>query len=266
MKSRLLFGDMKKILIIENQTSTRNLFVENLQAKGFDTIDTEDGLIGMHLAKEQLPDLIVSEIRIPTLDGISILKNLRQNSVTAAMPMIFVSEQGSRADIRKAMELGADDYITKPCQVDELLRAIATCLTKRDILRQEFIVQHENLSETQLSKIQNTVQSDCKLKEVFQFIETNYCHPISLSDVATAVGYSAAYLTNFVRNKTGQSIQQWIIQYRMIAARTLLLETDETVVCIAAKVGYHHTAHFCRQFRQHHDKTPQTWRKEQLSR
>lgn len=257
---------MKKILVIENHTSTRNLFVENLQAKGFDTIDTEDGLIGMHLAKEQLPDLIVSEVRTTTLDGVSILKNLRHNSVTATMPVIFVSEQSSRADIRKAMELGADDYITKPCQVDELLRAIAACLTKRDNLRQELIVQHENLSKTQLSKKQNTIQSDRKLKEVFQFIETNYCHPISLGDVAVAVGYSAAYLTNFVSNKTGQPIQMWIIQHRMIAARTLLLETDETVVDIAAKVGYRHTVHFCRQFRQHHGKAPQTWRKEQLNR
>ena len=257
---------MKKILVIENHTSTRNLFVKNLQAKGFDTIDAEDGLIGMHLAKEQLPDLIVSEVKTPTLDGVSILKNLRHNSATATMPMIFVSEQGSRADIRKAMELGADDYITKPCQVDELLRAIATCLTKRDILRQELILQHENPSKTQLYDQENTIQSDCKLKEVFQFIENNYCHPISLSDVAAAVGYSAAYLTNFVRKKTGQSIQMWIIQHRMTAARTLLLETDETVVYIAAKLGYLHTVHFCRQFRQHHGKAPQAWRKEQLNR
>jgi AraC-like DNA-binding protein/PAS domain-containing protein len=102
-----------------------------------------------------------------------------------------------------------------------------------------------------------------QLSQVFDFIEANYQKPISLSDVAQAVGYSPAYLTNLVRHQTGKTINLWIIERRLAAARSLLLETDQSVEQIAHRVGYFHVGHFFRQFRQHHRTTPNAWRKAQ---
>nr|WP_263627713.1 AraC family transcriptional regulator [Komarekiella delphini-convector] len=103
-----------------------------------------------------------------------------------------------------------------------------------------------------------------QLNKVFHFIESNYQQPINLGDIAQEVGYSPAYLTNLVRRQTGKTVQGWIIERRMAAARYLLLFTSETVEDIAIKVGYQNTVHFFRQFRQHHGTTPQVWRKTQL--
>lgn len=107
--------------------------------------------------------------------------------------------------------------------------------------------------------------SDSILSEVFKFIEVNYNQPIALRDVAQAVGYSAAYLTDLVRRHTGKTVNDWIVEHRMIAARDLLLSSDQCVNQIAEAVGYQHEGYFFRQFRRYHNATPCAWRKMQRS-
>ncbi len=260
---------MKKILVIDHQASSRNLFLEGLKAKGFDTISAENGRVGVQLAREQLPNLIICDIMMPQLDGYRVLTTLREDSVTAIIPFIFVTAKGNRADIRKAMELGANDYLTKPCTLKELLRAIAIQLEKQTLIQQWYLAQSQLVSEppststdpeTFAADPQLLLPSDPPLSEVFRFIEANYHRAIALGDVAQAVGYSPAYLTSLTRRQTGQTVQRWIIERRMAAARSLLLETDQVVEQIATQVGYHNAVHFFRQFRQRHGTTPQAWR------
>jgi len=101
-----------------------------------------------------------------------------------------------------------------------------------------------------------------QLKEVFDFIEAHYHQGITLCDVAVAVGYSPAYLTNRVAKQTGETVNCWIVKRRMAGARFLLQNNNQTVEKIAKELGYQDVSHFSRQFRQHHGLPPQTWRKE----
>jgi AraC-like DNA-binding protein/mannose-6-phosphate isomerase-like protein (cupin superfamily) len=101
------------------------------------------------------------------------------------------------------------------------------------------------------------------LTNVFRFIDARYRDPISLSDVAEAVGHAPAYLTDLVRRETGRTVLSWIVERRMAEARYLLLETDQSVEQVAAAVGYRHTSHFIRQFDRLHDMTPSVWRRSQ---
>jgi YesN/AraC family two-component response regulator len=112
-------------------------------------------------------------------------------------------------------------------------------------------------------KNQSQFDSYNLVKAVFQFIATHYRQPISLCDVAKAVGYSPAYLTDLVRRETGQTVNQWIIKHRLIQASSLLRETNQPVSQIAETVGYQHINYFFRQFRHHYGKTPQVWRESQ---
>jgi AraC-like DNA-binding protein len=99
------------------------------------------------------------------------------------------------------------------------------------------------------------------LKNVFDYIEANYQEGITSSDVAEAVGYSSAYLTNQVAKQTGKPINVWIIKRRMVAALALLENTNQTIDEIAAKLGYKDTCYFSRHFRQHNGLSPANWRK-----
>ena len=266
---------MEKILMIENSAQTRDLFIESLEAEGFYTIGAENGLVGVQRAIDELPDLVICDIVMPQLDGYGVLSRLRTDPVTAIIPFIFLTAKVTKAEIRIGMELGADDYLTKPCTVEEVLGAISACLEKRANLRKWYAAQSQPVAEapeaetTKPAAPKSIFPSDPQLSEVFRFIEANYHRSITLSDVAVAVGYSSTYLTNLVRRQTGQTVQSWIISRRMAAARSLLLETDEKVEEIAQAVGYQSAVHFFRQFRQHHGTTPQAWRRgvaTQLSR
>ena len=148
-----------------------------------------------------------------------------------------------------------------------------SCISIRDLKkRQQGSFQFQQTLESAtansaklLNSLKSVFPADSLLSQVFKFIEVNYNQPIALRDVAQAVGYSGAYLTDLVHRQTGKTVNDWIVEHRMVAAQTLLLETDQCVNQIAEAVGYQNEGHFFRQFRQYHDTTPRAWRKIQRS-
>lgn len=260
---------MTKILVIESEEQTRDMCLKYLEAEGFATIGVENSTVGVQYAREYLPDLIISAI-IPEINGYGVLRMLREHIATAIIPLIFVMDKATKADIRKAMELGADDCITKPYTRQELLRAITARLQRLAELGQWCAAQSQSVQKSLETKITKPIApqlffpSDPKLRRVFDFIEANYHRQITLKDIAEAVGYTRTYLCRLMRHQTGHTVQSWIIQRRMAAARFLLIETSERVEKIATLVGYQHPVPFFRQFRQYHETTPQAWRKKFL--
>ncbi|MEW5857667.1 MAG: response regulator [Cyanobacteriota bacterium] len=123
---------MKKILVIEDEPAVRSNLLKLLKAEGFDAIGAENGLVGVQSAREHKPDLIICDIMMPGFDGYSVLTQLRQDPITALIPFIFLTAKTERADLRQGMQLGADDYLTKPFTRAELLDAIATRLKKQE--------------------------------------------------------------------------------------------------------------------------------------
>ena len=125
---------MKKILIIEDNFELRDSIRDYLEAEDYEVIDAADGLEGLRKAKEYLPDLIVCDITMPKLDGYKVLSSLKQNSSTSLLPFIFLTSKTERTYQREGMELGADDYLTKPFTRDELLHALHSVFIKREKL------------------------------------------------------------------------------------------------------------------------------------
>lgn len=127
---------MTTILVIEDDELIREILVQLLESHNFRMLMAEDGYLGVQVAIAELPDLILCDVQMPGIDGYEVLQILRQNLQTATIPFIFLTAQDGRADIRRGMELGADDYLIKPFTVEELLAAIASRLSKREIVTQ----------------------------------------------------------------------------------------------------------------------------------
>lgn len=250
---------MKNILVIEDETPTRNLFINCLKSEGFRPIGAENGIVGIQRARECTPDLVLCDVLMPELDGYGVLSTLRQDPVTAIIPFILLAVTLTKSELRKGMNLGADDYLTKTCTVEELLGAIAARLKKQTALKQWYLSQQSSV-RSQAPETANFYPKSSRLSKVFQYIEENYHRQINLSDVAQAVGYSHAYLTNLVKRQTQRSVHDWIVERRMTEARSLLLNTDETINRIASKVGYPDAGYFIRLFRQIHKLPPKEWR------
>jgi len=129
----------KTILVIEDERALLANLLKILNYSGFQTISAEDGLTGVLLAKSYLPDLIVCDILMPYLDGYGVLTELRQDLATMKIPFIFLSAKADRSDIRFGMNLGADDYLTKPFTSHELIEAISARLTKQATITQPYL-------------------------------------------------------------------------------------------------------------------------------
>ncbi|MFI5451377.1 response regulator [Pedobacter sp. UC225_61] len=122
---------MKKALIIEDSDDIREGIAEMLDLAGYETFAAKNGKIGVDLAIKHLPDIILCDIMMPELDGYGVLYLLQKNTQTANIPFIFMTAKAERADMRKGMEMGADDYLTKPFDDVELFNAIESRLKKR---------------------------------------------------------------------------------------------------------------------------------------
>jgi CRP/FNR family cyclic AMP-dependent transcriptional regulator len=129
---------MKKILLIEDNDDIRDNTSEILELASYEVFTAANGKLGVEKALQENPDLIICDIMMPVLDGYGVLHMLQKNPVTQNTPFIFLTAKTERSDFRKGMELGADDYITKPFDGTELLKAVESRLKKVALLKEEF--------------------------------------------------------------------------------------------------------------------------------
>jgi CRP-like cAMP-binding protein len=123
----------KKILIIEDNNDIRDNIIEILELANYQVQGAKNGKEGVDLATKNVPDIILCDIMMPELDGYSVLYMLNKNPETSNIPFIFLTAKAERVDLRKGMEMGADDYLTKPFDDMELLNAIESRLKKKEI-------------------------------------------------------------------------------------------------------------------------------------
>lgn len=128
----------RKLLVIDDNNELRENIVEILQMAGYDVVPAENGKAGIDLAVKEVPDLIVCDIMMPDLDGYGVLHLLKMRPETEHIPFVFLTAKTERGDWRKGMEMGADDYITKPFDNIDLLKAIESRLRKMEIIQSKF--------------------------------------------------------------------------------------------------------------------------------
>jgi DNA-binding NarL/FixJ family response regulator len=123
---------MQKILVIEDEPEMRRNLLTILRLEHFEPLGAENGLRGLQLAKTHKPDLILCDVMMPELDGYAVLRSLREDNETAFTPFIFLTAKGEKPDLRRGMNLGADDYLAKPVGKAELLNAIHSRLLRAE--------------------------------------------------------------------------------------------------------------------------------------
>ncbi len=137
---------MKTILLIEDNADVRENTAEILKLAQYHVLTASNGKEGVELAQKESPDLIICDIMMPVLDGYGVLHLLAKNEDTSGIPFIFLTAKAERSDLRKGMEMGADDYLTKPFDDVELLNAIESRLKKNDILKNVFTKNLEGIN------------------------------------------------------------------------------------------------------------------------
>ncbi|TDS13659.1 CRP-like cAMP-binding protein [Maribacter caenipelagi] len=146
---------MKRILLIEDDKALRENTEELLELADYDVITASNGKIGIEAAIEKIPDLIICDIMMPEVDGYGVLENLSNNEKTKQIPFIFLSAKTEHKEIRKGMDLGADDYLTKPFEEEDLMSAVESRLAKAELLvrMQDETSKEHGVSENEMRTI-----------------------------------------------------------------------------------------------------------------
>ena len=197
---------MKKILLIEDNYDIRHNTAEILELSNYKVMVAENGKIGVEMAMEYSPDLIICDIMMPVLDGYGVLHAVHKNETIKNTPFIFLTAKTERSDFRKGMDLGADDFVTKPFSGTELLNAVDSRLRKMDLLKQELSPGLDGLEHLmRVSQDKNALQSltedrNINVYKKKQIIYTQGNHPNRLYYVLKGK------VKTFRRNEDGKEL------------------------------------------------------------
>lgn len=229
---------MSKILIIEDEKLILESIADYLHDEGYQCLIANDGQEGITIAKEVIPDIILCDIKMPGINGHQVLKELRNNPRTASIPFIFLSALVDQQDLRTGMMLGADDYITKPFQPEDLISSIETRLEKYAILRKKMDDLKESISLSLPHELQTPLVAIMGYAEVLtdKFIDGSDHEALEFSQAILQAGLRLNRLIkNFIFYEKLEMISS--DKTRINTKKELTAVTSELIYVISNKVA-----------------------------
>jgi CheY-like chemotaxis protein len=240
------------VLVVEDNYDMRRLMATLLE-KHFIVVEAEDGKEGIAVAKKIIPDIIISDIIMPEVDGVQLCKELKNNIDTSHIPILLLTARATEKDIIRGLEAGADDYITKPFHIQVLLTRVKNLIGLRRQLQQKIarrmLMQPE---EFNLSEMENLF-----LDKIQELIEKNLSNPgFGVDELADILEISRPTLYRKVFALTGQSPKKFIQSYRLKRSVELLKSDYGNVTDVAYKVGFSSSAYFTKCFKDAFHRLP----------
>lgn len=263
IKNILPVADSKKftILIVEDNAEVRD-FLEHLLNENYQVIKADNGKEAFSLAEKYLPDLILSDIMMPKMDGLEFCTLIKQNVLTAHIPVILITARSSFLQIREGFETGADDYITKPFSGSILQLKIRNLIVLREKMKELY---GKRFSAESLG-IQVVSADENFLRIISEFIHRNISNPdLNIDLFCNEVAMSRANLYRKIKAVTGFSPTEFVRNVRLETAASLLKETDLPVSEIAEKVGFNSLSYFSNCFKVIYHQSPKEYQSSRRS-
>ena len=251
----------KKILLVEDNEDMRQLLV-SLFSPNYICISAQNGEQGVMLCKSEMPDLVISDVMMPIMDGYELLNTLRTNMATSHIPVLLLSAKADTQSRLKGLDLLADDFLSKPFEPKLLLGRVQGLLNIREVLNRHLSLQlssHEETSTSDSSFIQNKDYSFTeRLKNIVHKHYQQESFTVEL--LAEHMHISSRALQLKMKAIFNLTPTDYIRNIRLAQAEKLLLETDLAVGLIADKVGFSSQSYFARCFKTKHQITPKQFR------
>ena len=231
-------------------------YLRTLLASRFYVLEASDGQSGLKLARESVPDLIISDVMMPVMDGLQLCKSLKEDYLTSHIPVILLTARSTEAQQMEGYEHGADAYLTKPFRAELLISRIDNLLHSRQQLRHIFDGKQQEEEEVKL-----TTQDKLFLDGLKDAIRESMSNPnMKMDDLGEKMGISRVQLYRKVKVLTGLSPVELLRQMRLERGKTLLNTTTKTVAEIAYEVGFGTPSYFTSCFKKQYGKLPMEYR------
>lgn len=238
-----------QVLIIEDNVTLRETLIDAFEVDGYNTSSATNGQQGLERVQASRPDLIISDIMMPVMDGIELVKKLKANPETELIPVILLTAKSMQEDRLLGLGHGANDYITKPFDLKELL------LRAKNLIDHQHKVNSRNILKPDQVSVDS--QDDLFLKDVKGSIDRHLSDlNYSLKILADECCYSVSTIQKKIKKLTGKSVSQLIREYRLDRGRQLLLAKVGSVSQVAAMVGFNSLSYFSSCYKAYFGNNP----------
>lgn len=250
--------ELSTILVIDDNADMRT-YLRTLLANRFYVIEAADGQTGLKLARESVPDIVVSDVMMPVMDGLQLCKNLKNDTITSHIPVILLTARSAESQQIEGYEHGADAYITKPFHADLLIARIHSLLRNRQLLAEMFgnKKKEEQEGNDQQPVTHATTKDLLFANALKEAINAKMSNPnLKMDELGEELGLGRVQLYRKTKALTGVSPVELLRQMRLQQARTLLTTTTKTIAEIAYEVGFATPGYFSKCFRAQYGKLP----------
>ncbi len=248
------------LLLVEDNEDFRFYLKDNMK-QSYQVMEAHNGAEGLKMAQEYVPDLIVSDVMMPVMDGIEMCKKIRSDHHLSHIPIILLTARMAEEQKMEGFESGADDYITKPFNVEILQSRIKNLLQRRELFQKDFRKQ----IEVKASDIQITSMDEKLIQKAIRAVEEHIADPdFSVEDLSRELGMSRVYLYKKLVALTGKAPLDFIRTIRLQQAAQLLEKSQLNISEIAYKVGFNNPKYFAKCFKEEYDMLPSayaSWKK-----
>ena len=252
-KKRKLTEGMKKVLVIEDNEDLRSFIMDSLSDQ-YQVLGAENGRTGINIAFTMMPDIIITDIMMPDIDGIRLCSELKNDERTSHIPIIILTAKATTDDKIEGLKSGADDYVIKPFNMDELKTRITNLLSIREKLTYRFTGKSETLSEKTESV------DDRFMEKVISIINKNISNfDFDVRILHEHLGMSRMHLSRKLKILTGLSPHIFIRNIRLEKAAELLFHNTGNTTEIANSVGISNTSGFSKAFRDYFGVSPKKY-------
>ncbi|GAF01928.1 hybrid sensor histidine kinase/response regulator transcription factor [Saccharicrinis fermentans] len=247
----------QSILIVEDNLDMID-FISDIFQQHFQILTAINGIKGFELAQKHIPDIIISDIMMPEMDGNELCKRIKDDSKTCHIPLIMLTAKDTLEERIEGISKGADAYISKPFRADHLTAQINNLLDSRKKLQQTYKEKYSLVTDN----IESTSYDDNLLKKFVDFIDENIANSnLKVEDVAQELAYSYMQFNRKIKALTGESVGQFITHYRLKKAK-LIFEKNPTVRVsdVMTEIGFNTHSHFSKLFKTQFGLTPKEFR------
>ena len=257
--SELEYEEKLPLMLIVEDNSDMQRFLKASFEGQYRIIQAFNGKQGLKKALDNIPNIIISDVMMPEMDGIEFCTKIKNNDITNHVPIIMLTAKGSVESKLKGLEVGADSYIPKPFDMRILEVKVKKLLEDRDILREKFRLKGITHDSKKIG-INNTHKTF--LEKAEKIIEENLMNnEFGVEDLALALSFSRMQLYRKFKSILGSSANEFIRNYRIKKAAHLLIETDLNVSEILYDVGFTNRSYFSKCFKQSFDMSPKEYAK-----
>ena len=257
-------GGGYKVLVIDDDESMLDYVSYSLKSAYYKVVTCRNGKEGLRLAISQKPDLIVSDVVMPEMDGISFVRALRKNPNISHIPVILLSARNEPQDRIQGIETGADAYLPKPFYVNELKLQVRTLINNRLIVKGKYSGGQEQRDKVEVPEVQSS--DDLLMGRIMDAVNKNLQNPdFSVEELADTVGVSRTQLHRKVKNITGLSAGRFIHSIKMRQAAALLSQGGISVAEVSDMVGFSTKTHFATAFKTFYGISPSEYMRQHVS-